>query len=459
MSGVPSAVRHAAAAGTAAERDEQETADRLAAQGAWIALLRGTFDPRRAGLSARQWSYLAEEGIRHQLSGVTYRLLADGPWASEIPDTVLGRLRSLYIGTATRNALYFRQTSQVVKVLASRGIPVMLLKGVHLARFTYGEPGLRSMADVDIMVRREHLAETEQVFLEQGFGPRPRPNLEEFCSWSNHLAKLTKEGAPVVEVHWGIERPTSPFRIDLEGLWERSQSATLDGAPVELLGVEDLLLHLVLHCSYHHRFDRSALKGMADIHAVVLKHESDINWHTVADRAAAWGASGFTYTTLRLNLEILGTPVPEFLFRALPHERKDEELVDVVRRYILLPALELPKVYVKLAHSTGMKERATLLLRSVFLPRGKMEEIYGPRANTMMIYGYYGLRLASLLIKRGSLPLRALFRTRAMRAPIDREEDRLRIERWVGDLPGAKRDEVLGVAGQGLGVGGRGVEA
>ncbi|MGI8843809.1 MAG: nucleotidyltransferase domain-containing protein [Gemmatimonadaceae bacterium] len=450
MSGVPSAVRHATAAGTAAERDERETADRLAAQGAWIALLRGTFEPGRAALTARQWSYLAEEGIRHQLSGVTYRLLADGSWANETPDTVLARLRSLYVGTATRNALYFRQTSKVIKVLASRGIPVMLLKGIHLARFTYHEPGLRSMADVDIMVRREHLAETEQVFLDQGYGPRPRPNLEEFCSWSNHLAKLTKEGAPVVEVHWGVERPTSPFRIDVEGLWERSQSATLDGAPVELLGVEDLLLHLVLHCSYHHRFDRSALKGMADIHAVVLKHESEINWHTVADRAASWGASGFTYTTLRLNSGILGTPVPEFLFRALPHERKDEELVDVVRRYILLPELELPKVYVKLAHSTGVKERATLLFRSVFLPRRKMKEIYGHRATTPMIYGYYGLRLASLLIKRGSLPLRALFRTRAMRAPIDREEDRLRIERWVGDLPGAKREEAL-VAGRGSG--------
>ena len=451
MSGVVGRVRQTATRRDWAGGDDPESPDRLAAQGAWVALLRGVFDPARAGLTARQWSFLAEEGVRHQLSGMTYRLLADGPWVSEVPDTVLARLRTHYVATASRNALLFRQTSQVIKALASRDIRVMLLKGMHLARFTYTEPGLRSMADVDIMVRREHLAEAEQVFLDQGFGPRPRPNLEEFCSWSNHLAKLTKEGAPVFEVHWGIERPTSPFRIDLDGLWERSQSASLDGAPVELLGVEDLLLHLVLHCSYHHRFDRSALKGMADIHAVVMKHEGEINWHTVADRAAAWGASGFTYTTLRLNLEILGTPVPDFLFRALPHERKDEELVDVVRRYILLPALELPKVYVKLAHSTGLRERAALLLRNVFLPRRKMEEIYGARANTPMVYGYYGLRLASLLLKRGSLPLRALFRTRAMRAPIDREEDRLRIERWVGDLPGAKREEAL-LAGRGSGV-------
>jgi hypothetical protein len=443
MSGVQSGVRQASSGGVASVRDERETPDRLAAQGAWIALLRGMFDPRIAGLTARQWSYLAEEGVRHQLGGLTYRLLADGPWAEDVPDTVTARLRTHYVGTASRNALLFRQTSEVIEVLAARGIPVMLLKGLHLARFTYAEPGLRTMADVDIMVRREHLAETEQVFLERGFGPLPRPDLDEFCSWSNHLARLTKAGAPVVEVHWGIERPTSPFRIDPDGLWERSHSASLDGAPVQLLCAEDLLLHLVLHASYHHRFDRSALKGMADIHAIIERHENAIDWHSLVERAVAWGASGFTYTTLRLNSEILGTPVPEFLFRSLPRERADEDLVDVVRRYVLLPEFELPKVYVKLARSTDLKERVTLLVRSVFLPRKTMEENYGRRANTPIIYAYYALRLASLLIKRGSLPLRALFRTRAMRAPIDREEDRLRIERWVGDLPGAKREEAL----------------
>ena len=40
------------------------------------------------------------------------------------------------------------------------------------------------------------------------------------------------------EIHWGIERPTSSFAIDIEGLWARSRTATLEGVPVRLLSFE-----------------------------------------------------------------------------------------------------------------------------------------------------------------------------------------------------------------------------
>jgi hypothetical protein len=43
----------------------------------------------------------------------------------------------------------------------------------------------------------------------------------------------------------------------LDGLWSRSRVGELEGVPIRLLALEDLLLHLALHSSYHHRFDRS----------------------------------------------------------------------------------------------------------------------------------------------------------------------------------------------------------
>jgi hypothetical protein len=415
-------------------------ADQLVAQRAWIALMRGdAIMAAGAGLTDAQWACLAEEAQRHQLSGLTYRALTQEPRLFGAPESVLARLRPAYRDTALRNAVFFRHTAIVARELVARGIPVLLLKGIHLARFTYAEPALRSMADVDIMVPRDRLAETEQVFLDHGYGPTPRPDLEEFCTWSNHLAKLSKPGAPVFEVHWGIERPTSPFRIDLDGLWTRSRTETLDGVPVHLLAVEDLLLHLALHCSYHHRFDRSAFKGLADIHTVVVRHRENIDWQALIDRAVEWGASGFLYATLRLTAQVLGTPIPAATLRALPHEREDEAVVEVASRYILMPGQQLPKVYVKLARSRSARERALLLVRHVFLPRSTMERVYGLRGGTRWIWPFYAYRLGSLLVKRGSLPLRALFRTRTMRAPINREEQRLHIQSWVKDLPGTGR--------------------
>ncbi len=413
-----------------------EVKDQLAAQRVWIAHLRGEVRPSRAPLTDRQWSCLSDEAARHRLRGLTYRLLADGPFADHVPSDVRDNLRSSYVDIASRNALLFRQTGQLVKELSPRGIPVMLLKGMHLSRFVYAEPGLRSMADVDLMVRREHLAEADQFFVERGFGPVPRPDVDEYCTWSNHLARLQKDGAPVVELHWSIEKPTSPFRIDPDGLWERSHTTTLEGAQVHILSIEDLLLHLALHGTYHHRLDHAALKGLVDVDAVVLRHANDIDWHTLAERANAWGASGFVYTTFRLAAAILGTPIPASTFRSLPHQRADDDVVEVARRFILMPRLELPKVYVELAKSETFRQRTMLMLRHIFLPREKMERVYRLRHGTPLVYVYYFLRLLDLVEKRSTDLLRALFLTRGMRRTLDREEERLRILKWVKDPAG-----------------------
>jgi hypothetical protein len=329
----------------------------------------------------------------------------------------------------------------MTELLKARGIPVMLLKGIHLAGFAYAEPGMRSMSDVDIMVPRERLADAEELFLEHGYGPRPRPDLAERCSWSNHLPKLSKTGAPVFEIHWGIERPTSPFRIDLDALWARSSTVMLEGVPVHLLSPEDLLLHLVLHTSYHHRFDRSAFKGLADIHAVILRHGADIDWQVLAARAVEWGASGFAYVTLTLAAQLLGTPIPQEILHILPREPADEAIIANARRYILMPGQELPAVYVMLARSRSLRERAVLLSRHVFLPRSLMERIYRLQPDARMIWPYYVHRIMHLLVNRGRLSLHALFRMDTMKAPIDREEQRLRIEAWVKDLPGKGRPD------------------
>ncbi|MEO8138758.1 MAG: nucleotidyltransferase family protein [Gemmatimonadota bacterium] len=426
-----SAAAHSAGPGV----EPHDLRGRHEAQRAWLALLGG--DPGAGeGLTDKQWSWLADEATRHHLRGVTYRRMADSPFAELVPGEVRERLRSYYLETATRNALLFRQTSQIVKELATKGIPVLLLKGIHLARFVYAEPGLRSMADIDIMVRREHLAEAERVFIDRGFGPSPRPDLAEWCTWSHHLAKLVKDGAPVMELHWSIQRPASPFQVDLEGLWQRSRAATLDGAPVRLLSSEDLLLHLALHLSHQHRFRRAALKGLMDIATVLAAEGSVIDRQMLAERAIAWGISGHLYTSLRLAADIFAAPVPAALFPTLPRQRADEEIVEVARRYILTPDAVVPTAYLKLARDGSLRERTKLLLGAVFLPRDRMEALYGLRAGTRLVYPYYGWRLVSLIVRRSGLVMQALFRSRGIQRTIDRERDQLLLEQWSSTLPG-----------------------
>ncbi|MBK6454753.1 MAG: nucleotidyltransferase family protein [Gemmatimonadetes bacterium] len=321
--------------------------------------------------------------------------------------------------------------------LAERGIEVVVLKGIHLARFAYAEPALRNMADVDIMVRRDRLAEAEQVYLRHGYGPEPRPDVDEFCTRSNHLAKLVKPGVPVVEVHWSLERPTSPFQLDLDGVWERTRPAMLDGAPVRVLCPEDLLLHLAVHVSYHHHFDRAALKGLVDVQTVLARHRDELDWDALASRAVAWGMGGFVYATLRLAEELLGVNVPATALGSLPHTAEDDRAVEVARRYILLPRPELPPAYLELARSRTLRERWGHFLDNVFLPRPQMERAYSLPSGSPLLAIAYLRRIGNLLLRRSGLFLRTLAATDAMRAPLDRDDDRVRLEQWTCAADGA----------------------
>jgi hypothetical protein len=413
-----------------------ESRDEQVARQLWFAHFQGRAASFSEKVTPAVWSLLADEASRHELSSLTYRVVTDGPLADTVPPEIQQRLRVPYLQSAVRNALLLRQTAAAAAELGRQGVPVMLLKGIHLARFVYAEPALRSMADVDIMVPRDKLAAGEKVFLDQGFGPLPRPDIEQFCSWSNHLAKLYKPDAPVVELHWAIERPTSPFSIDHDELWKRSRSAQLEGAAIQLLCPEDLLLHLALHGSYHHGFDRAGLKALLDVNAVVAKHGEELDWRALADRANRWGASGFVYTTLRLAGETLGTPIPSVVLDALQHRPEDEEVVEVASRFVVLPEVQLPRAYLAVARSPGLGERLRLISRAVLLPRESMERVYRLRAGSPLVYPAYLWRVLDLLARRGRLGLSSLFRTRSVQPALERKEDQSRIASWVKESSG-----------------------
>jgi len=382
-----------------------------------------------ASLSPEQWDCVVEEASRHRLGALVWRLLADGRVNAPV-DTVK-RLRLHYVQNAFRNAVLFRETATVADALAAESIPVMLLKGMHLARFVYDEPAIRSMADIDLLVPRSRIHDVERTLVGMGYGPLPRPDVEAHCAWSNHLPSFRKAGAEVLEVHYDIERPTSPFAIDAADLWREARHAELDGAPVALLSTSHLLPHLCLHLAYHHKFERSALKGLVDI-ATVLRNSRDVDWDRLVATANQWKAGAFTYATLRLVREILGAPVPKQALDALEHDEEDDAVVAVAGRFVLGPTIDLSESLVEIQRTHGWWNRLVKFFRSVFLPPARLRELYGLEADSRRVWLMYPVRVADLLRRQGGLLVHVAMRTPVVSPVFDRERDRLQIERWAG---------------------------
>ena len=398
----------------------------------WLSLLRGEPRNGQIPLDRQGWVVLTSLAAQHQLGALTYRLLADSGVLTGAPPDVQERLRTTYMQHAIRNAVMFRDTRRAIRVLDGAGIATMLLKGVHLARYVYAEPALRSMADLDLMVPRDRLVEAEALLLAQGYGPIPRPDPVEFCRRSNHLAKLIKPGEQVIELHWAIERPTSPFTIDPRALWSRARAVTFEGCHAWVLAPEDTLLHLALHTSFHHGFDRSALKALVDLQQVVAQSADGIDWTSLVGRANAWGAGGFVFATFRVASDLLRVPIPEHALERLDHSSEDEEVAEAALRYVLMPPADLTQPFVELARQ-GWSERWRSIVRRAFPPRPTIAQLYSVSPSSPIVFPLYVIRALGLIGRRGGMLLRALLPGGPRRRALEREAIRELISLWTNE--------------------------
>ena len=85
-----------------------------------------------------------------------------------MPPRLRHRPRLAYLQTGQRNLVLLRELQTAVDALDAAGVPSIVLKGGALAD-GLSQHALRPMADIDLLIRREHLDEALAVFGGAGF--------------------------------------------------------------------------------------------------------------------------------------------------------------------------------------------------------------------------------------------------------------------------------------------------
>lgn len=391
-----------------------------------VQLLRA--DATIPSLSAQAWSGIVEEAFRHRVAQLLYARLRDRP--DLVPPQGLARLRDFFARSALRTALNLRELATVSGLLTERGIDVVALKGACLALDVYADPALRPMADLDVLVRHSQLRAAERALLDAGWRSAPRADAAERETTYHHLAPLERAGGATVEIHWTIERPTSPFRIDIDALWRRTRPSRA-GTGMLVPAAEDLLLHLALHLAYHHRFDRAALKQLCDVVAIVDRFGDTIDWDLVARIARDSRAEPFVRLTLRLAQQLLAAPVPAAAIDALAGVGGEDATLQAARNYIVTPPASMPSAYTRLAERRTLPAKAKLALETAFPGRAVLTAVHGLEPGSRRWILHAVLRPFELLVRRGRVAAEILFRARGLRPALRREADRRRVYDWV----------------------------
>jgi hypothetical protein len=365
---------------------------------------------RLSELTSDEWQSLRMLARAHRVQELLLHRLTSRRLDAMVPEPILEALRDARRRGAARNLGLLHDLDRASAALHASGIPVIVLKGAHLASVVYASVELRSMVDIDLLVRADDLGRAGAALQAQGYQPlAPYGHGADLtASYPYHLPRFVRTGAIGIELHWRLA-PPNPF-CDAADLWTRAVPLRIGDRDLLALGPEDLLLHLCAHASYKHHFEMG-LRPSCDVAETIHRHDGRLNWPATVARARQWRWDRGTYLSLRLAKDMLGAAIPDEVLTALRPAAFDESLVAMARTVTLRDSSTnraIPPSLVRMTRATAPGRRIVELWRRIFLPRAVVAEQYAVSPASLSVWFYYPVRFKDLLTRHGRVAIRLL---------------------------------------------------
>jgi hypothetical protein len=195
----------------------------------------------------------------------------------------------------------------IIAAFREAAIPVIALKGAYLAENVYPDIALRCIgSDLDLLVASGDLAPACAALERLAYHRSESDELESHWEAAKNITLHGPPGRSPIELHWTIEHPSDPVKIDLAGLWSRARPARVAGCEGLAFAPEDLLLHLCLEATYHHgNWFQMGLRPFCDILAIIQCAGERMDWEQIEIRAREWSAEQLVHLALWLAREWL----------------------------------------------------------------------------------------------------------------------------------------------------------
>jgi len=218
------------------------------------------------------WKYFASLAGKHGVAALVYSNLEKLNFLQYIPSDISGNLRSSFMMNIARNTRFTEAAAKVLRILNRQNIKTVLLKGLALELYVYGNSGLRQMSDMDILLSRENCLWARKILINEGFISYPvksvfhRPII---AQTGKHLPTLTRNGFPI-DMHselFGIRKSTL---TDI--LYYNSIETEIKSEKTFIPEVQIFFLYLVKHLWYHEMNNESQLRLYTDLVVLIEKY-------------------------------------------------------------------------------------------------------------------------------------------------------------------------------------------
>ena len=204
---------------------------------------------------------------------------------------------------------------------AGHHVDCVVLKGAALAFTAYPDSSLRSVSDIDLLLRPKSLRKALQLIDEAGFRCPKRFEfahpviLKDFVVPGEEISlPLEKPGTrDRIEVHTQLESAEPWFPVPTETVWEHTVEIDWNDLRINILDPHEFLFHLVLHLARGHFFSLG-LRPLLDVHLWVELQEKRLDWEWIAQECVRRGYAEWMYITLKMVNDAFTTQVPEYFF-------------------------------------------------------------------------------------------------------------------------------------------------
>ncbi len=219
--------------------------------------------------SAICWDAAQELARRYRIRPMLAAAIAEGHWS--VPDGVRSALEESAREYFARTSRQLALLPELVNQAANQRLRFVVVKGMALSLWLWGDPFIRESFDLDVFVAPEDFDRTIVLLGEMGFeDTTSRPSLTP--RQESILARVFPErkvihpvtGA-VIDVHRALDYNPARRPDGFEEIWAARSYVRFGQHQIPVPGAEHLLRFLVMHASKH-LWDR--WKWLADLAAV-----------------------------------------------------------------------------------------------------------------------------------------------------------------------------------------------
>ena len=215
------------------------------------------------------WDKIFNIAHKHSLSGVIYNMFKKQDKISNISKSLMAQEQVNYWTQIQNSINKDYEMKKVLEIFSLKEIPHVLMKG-YIIKNLYPDPDLRTMGDIDLLVKEEDRNKVHEILLSLGY---------EHLKTVRAVRNYGKIGINL-EVHTSIFYDDISKKIDYEGYFNKAWDNVIlkEGNLTYEFNIEYHLIFLIAHLAKHLYNEGCGVRMFLDIALYIKHYKDELDW-------------------------------------------------------------------------------------------------------------------------------------------------------------------------------------